>query len=87
MKNFEFFDYHVGNNNTLLAVVVAIDIAKGKSARSAKSAWLNEVKKLMPQLTEAVQKADKYDKWEELDSLVTTALILTGLTAEEAWNI
>jgi hypothetical protein len=86
-KNYEFFDWHIEQGNTLLAAVVAVQVASGKASRAGRSAWLEEAKKLMPAWEAAIREADRYGQWERLDALVDAALKTAGLTRQDAWNI
>jgi len=87
MKNCEYFNYHVEHGNTVAAAAVAVKIAEGKSARSARSAWLGEAVKLMPTWESAAREADRYDKWEQIEALVQAALEAFGLDMSSIYQI
>ena len=87
MKNYEYFDYHFEHGNTVAAAAVAVKIAEGKSARSARSAWLGEAVKLMPTWEAAAREADRYDKWEQIEALVQAALKAVGLDMSSIYQI
>lgn len=73
MNNQEKFDNCVKNKKFASAAILAASFAKAKASRAGRWAWLNEVKKLRPDLEKSINLAGQYREFVQLEALLAPA--------------